>query len=426
MNIQHNEYTLETRRHFSKLIREIFGDEPRTYTISSINDIYTLLKKLSDKLMENEKKMNYIWWWRGTKNSHIRNFKVLDNFLLLNEWRIEVSEIYVNISPISIFDFIIFRINGSENQEPDVKNYKWRHGSFPIDLSRNNFDDNNIREYCYQSENFTFKQPYNFILTAQFGLPNLKIYTDDQVGFMLNKLLFKEIDYEYFTQWYVRLLTRLKKDVNDFYDHLVEFPMLGLNHNLGQSINEGFKEAYKYHLKNKTFYRARKLEEFKPFDEEGMWHPPSHLVDVFEGRYNHFGQSFLYMAEDEITAFKEVVPEWYRSCSMVKFEIREAVNILDLRRINFYEEDIGLKYIIIHYMLVHEGTVSQEIKNSHVKPEYLVPRFVADCARSHNYDGIIFNSTKTDSYNLVIFEPDKLKQNDKIKILDKPYIYSIN
>jgi hypothetical protein len=37
------------------------------------------------------------------------------------------------------------------------------------------------------------------------------------------------------------------------------------------------------------------------------------------------------------------------------------------------------------------------------KPEYLVPRFIADCARYAGYRGIIFNSSKHHDENLVLF-----------------------
>ncbi|MGF6947570.1 hypothetical protein QF028_000063 [Neobacillus sp. B4I6] len=133
---------------------------------------------------------------------------------------------------------------------------------------------------------------------------------------MLNKLLFGLIDYETFKNWYAHILVHLKQRIDNLYEYLVQFPMLSLENELGKHIFTNLQKLGTFELSEQTFYRARQLKNQSPYDEANMWNPPADKVAVYEGRYNHFGQSFLYMADDEETAFSEVIPEWHRSCSI--------------------------------------------------------------------------------------------------------------
>lgn len=423
---KHKLYTLETRKQFSNIVRGVFGDEPKTLTITDYKEIKDILMQLSSKLYEDKRKMSYVWWWRGSGSNHLEQFEIQDNYFYMNRWKMRIKELYINISPVPLFDFIIFRVHGESNDIPLIKNYEWANGYSELNLDRHTINDFSIREYINDGELCYFKQPYNFILTAQFGLPNLNIYTDDEIGKMLNKLLFGLINFETFKNWYTQILIHLKKRIDDFYNYLEQYPMLSLENELGKHIYNNLIKLGTYELNEQTFCRARQLRSQDPYDEANMWNPPADKVAVYEGRYNHFGQSFLYLADDEDTAFKEVIPEWHKSCSMVQIKIQKPIKVLDLRRVNFYSEDKGMDYIILHYMLVHEGTISQETKNDFIKPEYLVPRFVADCARLNEFEGILFNSTKGKGDNAVLFEPESLKNTGRIATLDKPYIYTNN
>ncbi|MBU8726918.1 RES family NAD+ phosphorylase [Bacillus pumilus] len=421
--MDHKTYVLETRRHFSNIIRSVLGDEPRSITISDQFQIETILTEISAKINLDVDKMSYIWWWRGG-NNYLNKYEMSDEYFYLNDWKLKIKELYINISPISIFDCIIFRVKGEDNDIPNTENYAWNKNEWSeLDLNKHTLFDFRIRKQLNDHIEY-FSQPYNFILTAQFGLPNLNIKSDTDIEIMLNKLLFEEISYEDFKDWYVKILVDLKQEIEAFYNHIVEFPMLALEHKLGKRLHDNIKNLDKYELSDKVFYRARALKKYVPYDEAGMWNPPADKVAVYEGRYNHFGQSFLYMATDEDTAFKEVIPEWHGSCSMIKIKLQDSVKLLDLRKVNFYKESNSLEYIILHYMLVHEGTISQETQNPYIKPEYVLPRFLADCARLYNFEGILFNSTKNNGINLVLFEPELLKDTGKILTNEAPYIYN--
>lgn len=425
-NDKQKNYVLETRKHFSNIIREILGYEPRDILISNEEKIKNFISKFVDLVNQDVKKMSYIWWWRGGSNNHLYKFQLDNDYQIINHWMIKIKEIYINISPISIFDFIIVRTLGEDNDNPHIENYEWTNNEFSkIDISKHEILDFSIRETA-KNGNEILKQPYNFLLTAQFGVPNLNVVSDASMGIQLNKLLFGDISYKDFRHWYTNPLISLKSRIEDFYNYLIKFPMLGMKHKLGVEMSEKLAGLGSYEIVNRTFYRARELKQNVPYDEDHMWNPPRDRAAIYEGRYNHFGQSFLYMAGDKVTAFKEVIPPWHSACSLIEIAIEEPLNVLDLRRVNFYSEDKGLDYIILHYMLVHEGSISKETSNPYTRPEYLVPRFVADCARLNSFDGILFNSTKSQGDNLVLFEPDQLREQGKVISKLPPYLHNLN
>ncbi|UUI39981.1 RES family NAD+ phosphorylase [Oceanobacillus oncorhynchi] len=370
--------------------------------------------------------MEYIWWWRGG-NSPIGKFEVSGNYLLMDYWKLRIEELYIQISPISVFDYIVFRVKGEKNNTPDIRNYNWTNEFVGVDLDHHTFYDYSIREHVDEDLQY-FKQPYNFILSAKFALPNLNMkgYSDSEIEIMLNKLLFNVIGYNEFKTWYNGILIGLKRQIDQFYNYLKEYPMLALNTEFGRHILENINGLGKHEITNASFYRARKMKEYIPYDEGGMWHPAAEKVAIYEGRYNHFGQSFLYLSSNEMTAFSEVIPLWHRSCSMIRIDVNQPIYVLDLRKVNFYTEEKGMNFIILHYMLVYEGIVSRETKNEYVKPEYLVPRFIADCSRLYDFDGILFSSVKGEGENLVLFEPDKLKLEQTIVTFEQPYIFNQN
>ena len=53
------------------------------------------------------------------------------------------------------------------------------------------------------------------------------------------------------------------------------------------------------------------------------------------------------------------------------------------------------------------------------KPEYFVPRFIADCAKTIGYNGIKFNSSRSYSINLVLFS----WTTDSVQSEGEPYIH---
>lgn len=90
-----------------------------------------------------------------------------------------------------------------------------------------------------------------------------------------------------------------------------------------------------------------------------------------------------------------------------EFAIGEIDNILDLR-VKDWSEELSPPLLAI-------GLTSEYISTTAAStawnPGYLVPRFIADCARHAGYRSIIFHSAKHRDENLVLFSWDDLTVN---------------
>jgi hypothetical protein len=296
-------YQIETRKHFSGILRNIFGEKSRPISLESKDEIEKFLKSFSSILNSKPDKMGYIWWWRGIRNLHLEKFEFADGFLLMNSFRLMIKSIFVYISAIPRFDFIILNTCGEDIDEADTKNYSWKNAKRfdldyekfdenDIDLDIHEFDEIEIRKKLDNEYDY-FRLPYIFLLSAQFGMPNQRIFTDTEQGRMLNKLLFNKITYKDFILWYTKILQQLKSRVNRFDSHLRRYPMLGLEDGFGKEITKNLTMLGKHKIMEESYYRARELKMHEPYNEDGMWNPPADKVAIYEGRYNHFGQNKL-------------------------------------------------------------------------------------------------------------------------------------
>jgi hypothetical protein len=131
------------------------------------------------------------------------------------------------------------------------------------------------------------------------------------------------------------------------------------------------------------------------------------LCVVPSRRYNHEGQSFLYLASDEETGIGEkfVRPDsgmaQTGTCAIREFEVRKLDRVLDLTQRDHSS--------LLYSALVHEGTLGRESFHSFSwKPEYMVPRFVADVARAKGFKAMLYQTSKVyyaQGLDLVVFEP---------------------
>ena len=91
-------------------------------------------------------------------------------------------------------------------------------------------------------------------------------------------------------------------------------------------------------------------------------------------------------------------------CWVQQFTIKEVSNLLDLSSYVSAEEDdpilaLGLINVKLPSIVPN--------KKSPWKPEYFIPRFIADCAKHQGFGGVIFNSPKHYESNLVLFNWDE-------------------
>lgn len=196
--------------------------------------------------------------------------------------------------------------------------------------------------------------------------------------------------------------------IESFLQFLKGSPLLGYKHSVGKTIYKELQlnnfPVTKLSL-NENFYRARKVSNHDILESAEMLNAP--VGKSTEGRFNHSGQSHLYLAETKETAIKEVVQN-LRNCLVWVQEFKlcsDVDNILDL---TFDITNISLNDNPL-FLSLSLANVLEETKNNNEfwRPDYFITRYIMDCAKELGYSGIKYNSTRSFfDYNVVLFYPE--------------------
>ena len=202
-------------------------------------------------------------------------------------------------------------------------------------------------------------------------------------------------------EWYEKHAHRL----DDFYSFLEKYPFLGAAHEVGREIQDSIAQFPVTEISDSIWYRARRLENGRELNCVDFKPPDPKVVLIGEGRYNHHGQSALYLADDKDGAAIECVQEGETRAWVQAFKIQKLGGILDLSDEEQWAEE---ELPVLAIGLMHSGLIRQVVQRSAGwKPEYFIPRYIADCAREKNLKGILFKSVRHLRNNLVLFALDE-------------------
>jgi hypothetical protein len=215
--------------------------------------------------------------------------------------------------------------------------------------------------------------------------------------------------------------TKYKDNLDDFVQFIMKYPYLGAKHKIGEKIVELLPEFPKTNIENENWFRARKLSDGRKFSHEDMAAPDPEHVQISEGRFNHYGQSHFYLANTDIGAAKELLALTDEKILwMQNVFIHKATSILDVR-VGFHDLDPDAP-LIATGLIYFSNTLNLAIeRNRFWKPEYFVPRFVADAAKLAGFQGILYTSNHHYSDNLVIFDTSKLDY----EFINDPFIFTL-
>ena len=210
------------------------------------------------------------------------------------------------------------------------------------------------------------------------------------------------------------------KQIEGFEKHLEVNPMLGYQHSFGRKLYREIKAANIPSIEvNGKFYRSRAVQSSEILTSKKMSKAPSGKPT--EGRFNHSGQSHLYLASDKETALKEIANTENPLLAWCQvFQIGECIpKILDL---SFEWIDLSLSTSTLLLSLKMQRAIDRTNGNKeNWRPDYFLTRYIMDCAVMLGYNGIKYNSTKDfANYNIVIFNPE----SHKIKSLGPPSVES--
>ncbi|MFJ9960525.1 RES family NAD+ phosphorylase [Streptomyces avermitilis] len=181
-----------------------------------------------------------------------------------------------------------------------------------------------------------------------------------------------------------------KNEAVSFYLHLADYPMLGGEHEVGRRIIEQLDTVKTISLeKNIKLFRARPRDKKKrpiPYTQPEMFSAPFGLSK--QGRYNVVGQGELYTCDNKEIAIRECVKDKDTTFDVIDWELIEPVKMIDLT---------NKKHPLVEFC-----TYSLESSSG---LDYLVPNFIAQCAKSKGITGIVYRSKFNDDvYNYVFFD----------------------
>jgi len=208
------------------------------------------------------------------------------------------------------------------------------------------------------------------------------------------------------------------KQIKEFEKHLEYSPMLGFQHKFGRKLYREIKANNLPHTQVVgEYFRARKVQSSEVYTSTKMYNAPN--GKTMEGRFNHAGQSYLYLASEKEVALREVASDkdsmlvWCQQFELIK----KVKNILDL---SFeWSEMSALTSSLLLSLKMYEAIDKSDGNIDYWRPDYFLTRYIMDCAKSEGYNGIKYNSTKAyTGHNIVLFYPEKLS----IKTVGKPSI----
>lgn len=203
----------------------------------------------------------------------------------------------------------------------------------------------------------------------------------------------------------------------EFYAHLEKYPYLGLAHRLGKEIFKGIKSLPKSSIGEPSWFRARRVERSDLISHEEMLPPDPERIAIPEGRYNHFGQRAFYLAETGEGAAREILGSSGGLAWVQKFELNNITQIANLSRglLDTAEKDQSVLLFGLTFSKVLAHPVQ---RTAGWKPEYFVPRFIADCLKREGFKGIRFRSPHHYADNLVLFQYG----DADVRPVDEPFL----
>lgn len=214
-------------------------------------------------------------------------------------------------------------------------------------------------------------------------------------------------------------------DIEEFSEFITRFPYLGAIHRVGRRLIKEIDRLPTIDLVEKTWYRGRRVSTHQIFTIKDMLPPDAEQVSVGEGRFNHHGQSHYYLGSSPDLCLLEITSSANAMCWVQEISIAKLPKIIDLSE--YLSEDNYQKIPLTFSGILEMSSVSKGTsKDKSWKPEYFVPRFIADVCRSMGINGIQYNSSVFFGSNLVVFDMGQLEYKfvgePKIHRLDKKSI----
>jgi hypothetical protein len=196
--------------------------------------------------------------------------------------------------------------------------------------------------------------------------------------------------------------------IEAFEQFLERTPTLGLAHDFGKILLEKIKAQGLPRCDiGGEFFRARLADASKVFAVDDLDAPPTGKSSP--ARFSHAGQRVLYLASSEGVAVAEAMGDRESAVVWVqRFTLQTVGPVLDLaiETEGLTDDDVLLIALLNSRVLAKPAGLA----GSNWTPGYLLPRFVADCARAAGYVGIKYGSVRSYGDNVVLFDRDAISK----------------
>ena len=208
-----------------------------------------------------------------------------------------------------------------------------------------------------------------------------------------------------------KALTHYSNKLFEFTNVLRSSPYLGALHPTGKRIVREIAKLGGSMITDQSWFRARRVDGPIPMTVDDLRPPDPNKHTISEGRFNHFGQACWYLANDPEVAAAEATSTAERLTWVQEWEIEQLSMVLDLRawhadddRLYAHDGD-PIDFPLLPIALIFGDHLNAKPeRESSWRPEYFVPRFVADAARRAGFSGVWFRSTRSFGENLVLFD----------------------
>jgi RES domain-containing protein len=129
-----------------------------------------------------------------------------------------------------------------------------------------------------------------------------------------------------------------------------------------------------------------------------------------DARFNHAGQSVFYLASSKEVAIAEALGDRPSGLLWIQeFRVNPVGQILDL---SVEAEQLPDDQDLLVALLESEAfTRAGGEADSNWKPGYLLPRFIADCAKHSGHAGIQYPSARAYGDNVVLLDPKAIRDS---------------
>jgi hypothetical protein len=159
-------------------------------------------------------------------------------------------------------------------------------------------------------------------------------------------------------------------------------------------------------------FRSRISEQGVSLPCSEMGKPP--INQSQHGRANPKGIPYLYLSSDSNTAIAEIKPFSGDKITVAEFLVKEPIRTVDLRNPRIddpFRFGGNLEFMCTYLKFIRRlGTeLSKTVSPREAELEYIPLQYLCEFIKRMGFDGVLYESSVADGYNVAIFDDSKLQ-----------------